>query len=139
LTEPCFLDIEEVLDLHERQVEAFGGALGIRDHGLLESAIAMPRASFGGQFDHESIFEMAAAYAFHIAENQPFLDGNKRTGLGAALVFLRINGFKVVDPEETLYAAMIAIAERRLDKAGLAALLERLSRPVGDEGALRSS
>jgi death-on-curing protein len=137
--EPDFLDLEEVLDLHERQVEAFGGALGIRDPGLLQSAIAMPRASFGGQFVHGSLFEMAAAYAFHIAENQPFLDGNKRTGVGAALVFLRINGFKVVDPEETLYDAMIAIAERRLDKAGMAALLERLSRPVGDEGAPRSS
>ena len=80
---------------------------------------------------------MAAAYAFHIAENRPFLDGNQRTGLGAALVFLRINGFKVPDPEERLYDAMIAIAERRLDKAGMAALLERLSRPVGDEGAPR--
>ena len=130
MIEPEFLTLEEVLILHERQVEAFGGTLGIRDQGLLESAIAMPEASFGGQFVHGSLFEMAAAYAFHIAENQPFLDGNKRTGLGAALVFLRLNGFRVVDPDEALYDAMIAIAERRLDKPGLATLLERLARPV---------
>ncbi|MBI5543768.1 MAG: type II toxin-antitoxin system death-on-curing family toxin [Deltaproteobacteria bacterium] len=133
MTEPDFLELEEVLELHERQIEAFGGTLGIRSQGLLESALGMPRATFGGQFVHESIFAMAAAYAFHVAENQPFLDGNKRTGLGAALVFLRINGYRVVDPEEALYEAMIAIAERRMDKAGLARELERLARQV-DEG-----
>lgn len=131
MTEPDFLELEEVLELHERQIEAHGGTLGLRDQGLLESALAMPRATFGGQYVHESLFAMAAAYAFHVAENQPFLDGNKRTGLGAALVFLRINGWRVVDPEETLYDAMIAIAERRLDKAGLAAQLERLARGAG--------
>ncbi len=129
-----FLELEEVLELHERQIEAFGGTLGIRDQGLLESALGMPRATFGGQFVHESVFAMAAAYAFHIAENQPFLDGNKRTGLGAALVFLRINGYRVVDPEEALYETMIAIAERRMDKAGLAGTLERLAREVERAG-----
>jgi death-on-curing protein len=130
--EPEFLDLEDVLALHARQIEAFGGTLGIRDRGLLESAVAMPSATFGGQFVHEGIFLMAAAYAFHIAENQPFLDGNKRTGLGAALVFLRLNGFRVVDPDEALYDAMIAIAERRLDKGGLAGVLERLVQPIGE-------
>jgi len=73
---------------------------------------------------------MAAAYAFHVAENQPFLDGNKRTGLGAALVFLRINGFQVVDPDESLYEAMIGVAEHRMDKAGLAEVLRKLAREV---------
>lgn len=77
---------------------------------------------------------MAAAYAFHIAENQPFLDGNKRTGLGAALVFLRINGFRVVDPEERLYEAMVAIAEHRMDNAGLAEVLRKLAREVETGG-----
>jgi death-on-curing protein len=76
VTEPDFLELEEVLGLHEREIEAFGGTLGIRDQGLLESAVAMPRASIGGQLVHGSLFGMAAAYAFHIAENQPFLDGN---------------------------------------------------------------
>lgn len=135
MTEPDFLELEEVLELHERQIEAFGGTVGIRDQGLLESALGMPRATFGGQFVHESVFAMAAAYAFHIAQNQPFLDGNKRTGLGAALVFLRINGYRVDDPEESLYEAMIAIAERRMDKAGLAGTLDRLAREVEREGS----
>lgn len=134
MIEPDFLELEEVLELHERQIEAFGGTLGIRDQGLLESALATPRATFGGQLVHESLFAMAAAYAFHVAENQPFLDGNKRTGLGATLVFLRLNGYRVVDPEETLYEAMIAIAGRRLDKTGLAAQMERLAKPVEDAG-----
>jgi death on curing protein len=131
VTEPDFLELEEVLELHERQIEAFGGTLGIRDQGLLESALATPRATFAGQYVHESLFTMAAAHAFHVAENQPFLDGNKRTGLSAALVFLRINGYRVVDPEETLYEAMIAIAEHRMDKVGLAETLRQLARPVG--------
>ena len=69
---------------------------------------------------------MAAAYAFHIAQNQPFLDGNKRTGLAAALVFLDLNGITVLDPQEKLYDAMIAIAERRMDKGGVAELLREL-------------
>jgi death-on-curing protein len=134
VTEPDFLELEEVLELHDRQIEAFGGTLGIRDQGLLESALATPRATFGGQFVHESLFLMAAAYAFHVAENQPFLDGNKRTGLGAALVFLRINGYRVVDPEETLYEALIAIAERRMDKSRLAEVLRELAREVDPGG-----
>lgn len=73
---------------------------------------------------------MAAAYAFHIAQNQAFVDGNKRTGLLAALVFLDMNGWTVVDADGQLSEAMIVIAERRLDRAGLAALLRQLSRPT---------
>jgi death-on-curing protein len=73
---------------------------------------------------------MAAAYAFHIAENQPFLDGNKRTGVLAAVVFLELNGHVVEEPPGRLYEAMIAVAERRLDKAGLAELFRELSRPI---------
>jgi death-on-curing protein len=87
----------------------------------------MPLASFGEAYLHEDLTHMAAAYAFHIAQNQPFLDGNKRTGLVAALVFLDFNGVTVLDPQEKLYDAMIAIAERRMDKDGLAELLRELS------------
>lgn len=88
----------------------------------------------GAGFTAPTLFEIAAAYAFHIAQNQPFVDGNKRAGLGAALLFLRLNEFQVEDPEQALYEAMLAIAERRLDKVGLAALIERLSSPVGEGG-----
>ena len=87
----------------------------------------MPRTTFDGQFVHQDLFAMAAAYAFHIAQNQPFVDGNKRTGLAAALVFLDLNGITVADPEGKLYSAMIAIAEKELDKTGLAAVFRQLA------------
>jgi death-on-curing protein len=115
------------LDLHSDQLHLFGGSDGLRDPAALESAVATPAVSFGGQFLQPDLFHMAAAYAFHIAQNQPFLDGNKRTALNAALVFLDINGWLVTDPDELLHDAMIAIAERRLDKDGLAGLFEKLA------------
>lgn len=126
---PLFLSLEEVLFIHEEQLSAYGGASGVRDQGLLESALAMPQATFGGDFVHPDLFAMAAAYAFHIAQNQPFLDGNKRTGLVAALVFLDLHGFDVVDPAGQLYDAMLGIAERTLDKDGLTTLLRELAQP----------
>jgi death-on-curing protein len=87
----------------------------------------MPQQSFGGALVHEDLFAMAAAYAFHIAQNQPFIDGNKRTALAAALVFLDLNGVSVADPTGALYQAMIEIAEKRLDKCGLADLIRSLT------------
>jgi len=96
--EPLFLSVEDVLALHGDQLRLFGGSAGVRDRGALESAVATPGATFDGEFLHEDLFHMAAAYAFHIAENQPFVDGNKRTGLNAALVFLDVNGWIVEDP-----------------------------------------
>ncbi len=135
MTDPEFLDLEDVLLIHEEQLYKYGGSAGLRDQGLLESALGMPRATFGGQFVHEDLFAMAAAYAFHIAENQAFVDGNKRTGVLAAVVFLELNGYVVEEPPSRFYDAMIAIAERRLDKPGLARMLEQLARPAGDEGA----
>jgi death-on-curing protein len=122
-----FLSLEDVLALHEMQIERYGGATGIRDQGLLESAVGMPQASFGGEYVHHGLYEMAAAYAFHIAENQPFIDGNKRTALAAALVFLDWQEIEVEEPGDELYQAMIQLAEKKLDKAGLADLFERLS------------
>lgn len=127
---PDFLSLEEVLSLHEEQLAKYGGLDGIRDKGLLESAVAMPRVTFGGEYLHQDLFEMAASYAFHIAENQPFLDGNKRTGLMAALVFLDINGYIVLDDEMLLYDAMIAIANKEIGKNELAELLRELSNPI---------
>jgi death-on-curing protein len=123
-----FLSLEDVLELHEMQLEHYGGATGIRDQGLLESAVMMPQASFGGQYVHQGIYEMAAAYAFHIAENQPFVDGNKRTALAEALVFLDWHQVEIEDPGEELYDAMISLAKKKLDKAGLAEFFERLAK-----------
>jgi death-on-curing protein len=93
----------------------------------------MPAATFDGTFLHVSVFEMAAAYAFHIAQNQPFFDGNKRTGLNAALVFLYVNGWLVADPQMALYDAMLAFASHTLDKVGFARLLESLAVPLGED------
>jgi len=130
--DPDFLTVDDVLDLHRDQIERYGGDLVIRDRGLIEAAVAMPRQSFGGQFLHADLFEMAAAYAFHLAESQAFLDGNKRTGLAAAYVFLELNGYVLSRHEDRLYDAMIAIGMHQLDKAGLAKVLRECSTP-GEE------
>lgn len=94
-----FLRIEDVLALHADQMELYGGEHGVRDMGLLESAVGQAQASFAGQVLHADIFEMAAAYLFHIVQNHPFIDGNKRTGLIAALVFLDLNGIELDAPK----------------------------------------
>jgi death on curing protein len=131
--EPLFLSVDEILDLHADQLHLFGGSDGVRNKGALDSAVATPASTFDGAFLHEDLSHMAAAYAFHIAENQPFIDGNKRTGLNAALVFLDINGWIVADPDERLYDAMLSIATGRLDKHGLAHLLKELAVRDADE------
>jgi death-on-curing protein len=130
VNEPDFLTVDDVLLLHEEQLSEYGGGTGVRDTALLESAVAMAQQSFDGKFVHDDHFAMAAAYAFHLAQNQPFVDGNKRTALAAALVFLDLNGVNVADPDGQLYRAMIEVAEKRLDKAGLAALLRVLAVPA---------
>lgn len=127
MKEPVFLTLAEVLEIHKGQIERYGGTHGVRDLGLVESAIAVPQASFGGEYLHASLFDMAAAYAYHLSENQPFVDGNKRTGLGAALVFLELNGVSIKDPKGRLYAVMIKVGNRQMDKKGLAAVLESLA------------
>ncbi len=131
MSEPLFLLVEEVLDLQARLLAEHGGQEGVRDRGLLESAVATPQASFGGDFLHPNVFAMAAAYAFHISENQPFLDGNKRAAMGAALVFLRMNGLRLGPLHcQSMYDAMIAIADGQMHKDDLAVLFRWLSYPV---------
>lgn len=89
---PAFLGIDEVLRIHERVTREFGGHDGVRDRGLLESAVAMPSAGLGGTYLHDGIQAMAAAYLFHLCQNHPFLDGNKRVALATAEMFLNLNG-----------------------------------------------
>lgn len=124
-----FLTVDDVLELHDMQLESYGGATGIRAPDLLESAVMMPQASFGGQYVHNGLYEMAAAYAFHIAENQPFVDGNKRSALASALVFLDWHQVEIED-SEALYTAMIELAQKKLDKAGLGKLFKKLATPT---------
>jgi death on curing protein len=117
---PLFLDLERVLLTHQSLIEAYGGAEGVRDIGLLHSAIAMPQASFGGQFLHKDLFEMAAAYLYHIVQNHPFIDGNKRTGAAAAIIFLAINDVQLDADEDGLVKLTLAVASGQAGKQEIA-------------------
>ena len=127
-----FLTAEEILFIHFNQIELYGGAPEIRDRGLLESAMAQPSATFMQEYLHADLFIQAAAYLFHLCQNHPFLDGNKRTGLASALVFLDLNGFEVDDPENTLYDLVISVAEGKTEKMKIAEILQKLSKPAGN-------
>ena len=129
--EPSFLSLEDVLEIHAAQLARYGGQDGIRDRGLLLSAMAQPEMSFAGEFLHEDLFAMAAAYAFHTAENQPFIDGNKRTAFQAADVFLMLNGFDL-PASKRWQVTMIDIAKRTLDKAGLALLFRKFAKTTDE-------
>jgi len=122
-----FLSLAEAVEVHNDQIERYGGGAGMRDIGLLDAALAMPEASFGGEFLHKDLFEMAAAYAFHICQNHPFVDGNKRTALACALVFLELNGVVLDDPHEELFVAMMAVASSQKDKTSLADTFRKLA------------
>lgn len=115
-----FLSVEDVLTLHADQVDLYGGEHGVRDLELLDSAVAQPQASFGGAFLHEFPSEMAAAYLYHIVQNHPFLDGNKRAGAVAALVFLDINGIELSAPQGSLYDLTISVATGTTGKKEIA-------------------
>ena len=119
---PIFLTLDQVLRLHSRQIEGFGGSDGIRDIELIESAIAQPQQCFGGEYLHETLAEMAAAYLFHLTKNHGFVDGNKRTGAVAALSFLEMNGVDTdaIDVDE-MEAMVLAVAEGTADKQAAAA------------------
>jgi death on curing protein len=122
-----FLSVDDVLSLHADQVALYGGDPGIRDLGLLESAVAQPRATFGGQFLHKDLFEMAAAYMFHLVQNHPFLDGNKRTGAVAALVFLDFNGIEINAPKGSIYGLTISVATGQAGKREIAEFFRNYS------------
>lgn len=126
---PIFLDIEQVLRTQRSLIEQYGGIEGLRDIGLLRSAVAMPQASFDGKCLHEDLFEMAAAYLYHIVQNHPFLDGNKRTGAAAAILFLAMNDVKLKADEEGLVDITLAVAEGSAGKTQIAEFFRRIARP----------
>ena len=126
--EPKFLSLSEIIEIHQDQVVRYGGVSGIRDMDLLKSALGMPLATYGGEFLHTDIYEMAAAYLFHLVKNHPFLDGNKRIGAVAALVFLALNGYDFDAPEEDLAEMVLSVARGELDKADVAVFLRRWSK-----------
>lgn len=126
---PEFLSLAEVLEIHKDQIERYGGVHGIRDMGLLLSAIAMPSATFGGEFLHADIFEMAAAYLFHIVQNHPFLDGNKRTGAVTSLVFLNMNGIEIDSDEDSFEMTVLATSAGQADKHAIADFFRNRTHP----------
>lgn len=120
-----FLDREAVLQIHRYLGERFGGALELRDPGLLESALQQPQASFSGQMLHPDLASQAAAYLFHLCMNHPFADGNKRVALGAALVFIELNHHRCIASTQALEDLTMAVASGQLDKAAVADFFRR--------------
>lgn len=123
MSDPTFLTLDEALAIHADQIRRYGGRPGIRDLGLLQSALATPETSFEGEYLHGSLFEMAAAYLFHLARNHPFADGNKRTSLMCALVFLGLNGQRLDADADSLYELVDGVAAGAGDKAEVAVFL----------------
>ena len=124
MTEPVFLGLDEVIEIHHDQIKRYGGHPGILDVGILKSAIAMPSATFDGNYLHTDIFEMAAAYLFHIVRNHPFVDGNKRTGTVASIVFLMMNGIDFHADENDFEKIVLLTAEGKTAKATIARFFE---------------
>lgn len=114
-----FLQIELVLHIHSDQINLYGGTHGIRDAGLLDSAVNQPQSTFRVEYLHKDIFSMAAAYGFHLSQNQPFMDGNKRTAGMCMMTFLVINGYEPTATPTEYYEAMIKVSEGRMKKSAL--------------------
>ncbi len=117
MSEPEWLDLEIVLDIHAEQLALFGGGDGLRDGGLLESALARPQNKYA--YGEDSLAALAAAYAFGIARNHPFIDGNKRTAFGSLVVFLGLNGIDFDVPQESATAMILALAGGEISEEGL--------------------
>src|SRR5882724_9769356 len=122
--EPKFLSIAEILYLHDESLARFGGSAGVGGQGLVESASGSAQNAFW--YGRGDLFAVAAAYAFHISESQAFIDGNKRNAASSAIMFLRKNNVAFPEDDGSVYRAMIEIANKKLDKAGLAETLRRL-------------
>ena len=123
-----FLTFAEVIEIHQYQIEHSGGEPGIRDLNMLRSALAMPSASFDGQYLHADIEDMAAAYLFHLVENHPFVDGNKRTGAMAAVIFLGMNGYLFEASDKELVNMVLLTASGKASKKELAVFFRNHSR-----------
>lgn len=121
-----FLEEDDIKLIHSDVITKYGGKRGIRDENLLRSAIAQPQQSFGGTFVHSSIFEKGAAYFFHLCQNHPFVDGNKRVGLVAALVFLKINGYSIDFSPEQLEQLTWSVADGKSNKDEIANFLSQI-------------
>jgi death on curing protein len=122
MTEPRWLDVNIVIDVHAEQLALFGGADGIRDLGLLESALGRPLNKFA--YGQTNLAALAAAYAFGLARNHPFVDGNKRAAFASIIVFLGLNGIDFDVPPEAATAMLLGLAAGEIDEDGLAHWIE---------------
>jgi death-on-curing protein len=120
-----YLSLIEILELHRRIIDQSGGALGVHDFGLLESAIAQPRMTFGGEELYPSLVEKAAAFGFALIMNHPFVDGNKRVGHAAAEVFLILNGLEIAASVDEQERAVLAIASGEMKREAWVAWLRQ--------------
>lgn len=111
-----FLSVDDVLLIHTDTIGIDGGSHGVRDHGLLDAAVAMPRQQFGGDYLHEDLAAMATAYMFHIAQNHPFVDGNKRAAVLSTLAFLNVNGIEELPDPSDLESITLQVAAGELGK-----------------------
>ena len=118
--EPSFLTLEEVVAIHCDQIARYGGSVGVRDWQLLKSAVATPAVTFGKQLLHTDLCEMAAAYLFHIVQNHPFIDGNKRVGAVAADVFLALNDLKLTADQDDYAELVLGAASGKASKSAVA-------------------
>src|SRR6056297_1437072 len=123
-----FLKEDIILSLHQDQLKRYGGKTGLRDKKLFKSAMAQPEASFQGKYVHEDVFHMAAAYGFHLCQNHPFYDGNKRTALIAMYTFLFVNGYQIKADKKSLFAIMMDLASGKVNKEELAGYLKKHSK-----------
>lgn len=127
----CFhLTVEMVQEIHAEAIGRFGGADGVRELALLESAVAAPQASFGGKSPYADIPEMAAAYLFYLCQNHPFIDGNKRAALGACLVFLRLNDIEPQADGPEWEELVLAVASSQLDREQTTRRIRKLLKAV---------
>jgi len=125
---PLFPTVDQILQLHQDQIDKYGGSAGVRDMTLVESAVNAPSASFGGQFLHTDIFEMAAALLFALVQNHAFIDGNKRVGTAAALVFLEANGVEIDNREPEFSDLVLRVASSRARKDEVAKYFRKRSK-----------
>jgi death-on-curing protein len=124
-TEIEFLTLEDVLALHDELIRYYRGSPGLRDAGLLEAALGMPQAGFGGQYFHEFPHEMGAAYLFHLVRNHPFIDGNKRVAFACAILFFKINSVRYSITEEEAVELTLSAASGQLDKGAVTEFFRR--------------
>ena len=122
------LTVAQVTEIHAAVLEEFGGLAGIKDQGLLESAVAAPQATVFGQSPFADLAEVAAAYLFYLCRNHPFHDGNKRTAMAAAIVFLRLNGVEPRRDSKDWESFVLEVAASHLDRAQTTRRLKKLLR-----------